>query len=355
MKPAGIILAILGALSLIGAILVPTVVVPSVATGVVASTDSTTYSTAKVKYLDQSKLIAAVGANDPEQAYGNAELDGTRVTQAQQDNEEAKSAGVVVFDTVSTNKIAGTDEVFEPSPGGEAVFAFDPKNSELTNCCGARLGDDTDVNFSGIMPLKFPFNTPKEDVQVFSSDLQAPVDTKFEEVVNEYGMELYRFTQDIPPTQVPGDPLLEVPMDLAKVAVGVFAPSVAPQLDSMPADQPVKLYRFTSQQNEFLVEPKTGQIVDGQLNSVDTARFDGGADDILTVAEVQGGSADVEAGAEEIKSTASLISNAGTLGPIVLGVLGVILLGAGGTMIAKSGKKNQPVTTGSGTTTSGSA
>jgi hypothetical protein len=349
MKPAGIVLAILGALSLLGAILLPTVIVPNVATGVVASTDSTTYSVAKVKYLDQSKLLDAVSANDPEAAYGNAELDGTRVTRAQQDNEEAKSEGVVMFDTVSENKIAGTDEVFEPSPGGEAVFAFDPKNSELVNCCGARLGDNTDVNFSGVMPLKFPFNTPKEDLEIFNTDLQAPVTATFEETVNEFGMELYRFTQVVPATQLPGDPLLEVPLDLAKVAVGVFAPSVAPQLDSLPADQPVKLYQFTSQQNEFLVEPKTGQLVDGSLNSVNTARLDGGADDILTVAEVQGGSGDVEAGAAEIKSTADLIGNAGTLGPIVLGVLGVALLGGGGAMIAKGNKKNLAVTAGQDT------
>lgn len=339
MKPAGIVLAVLGALSLLAAILLPTTIVPNLAVGKVESTDSTTYSTASVKYLDQSKLLAAVAANDPEQAYGNVELDGTRVTQAQQDNEDAKSEGAVVFQTTSTNTIAGTDEVFAASPGGEAVFAFDPKNSELKNCCGARIGDNTDVNFSGVMPLKFPFDTPQADIQVFNTDLQAPVNTKFEEVVNEYGMELYRFTQSIPPTQLPGDPLLSVPMELAKTAVGVFAPAIAPQLDSMPADQPVDLYRFTSAENEFLVEPKSGQIVDGQLNSKDTARFDQGTEDILTVAEIQGQSADVEAGAEEIKASADLIKNAGSTGPIVAGILGVILLGLGGFMAAKGGKK----------------
>ena len=113
----------------------------------------------------------------------------------------------------------------------------------------------------------------------------------------------------------------------------------------MPADQPVALYQFTTQNNEFLVEPKTGQIVDGQLNSKNTARLDQGADDILTVAETQGQSADVEAGAAEIKSTADLLKNAGSTLPIVAGILGVVLLGLGGFMAAKGGKKKEAANT----------
>lgn len=339
MKVTGIILIILGVLLGILGLLAP-VIGATVAVGKVNSTDSTTYSTAKVKVLNKDKLVPAVTANNPALAYDDVNLESTRVTKAVTDNTEANSSGNSVFDTTSVNKIAGTDEVFAASPGGEAVFVFNPSDSQLANCCGARLGDDTNVNFSGIMPLKFPFASPQSDLQVYNTDLQAPVPTKFVGTEEAYGMTLYKYTQSIPATQLPGDALLTVPMSLAKVAVGVFAPDKAALLDTLPQDQPVSLYRFTSQENTFLVEPLSGQIVDGQLTSKDTARLDKGTDDILTVAELAGASSNVEQGAAEIKSSADLLKMVGIATPILL-VLGLILLIVGIVLLVMASKKKK--------------
>lgn len=341
MKPAGIVLAILGVLALIGAIVVPTVVVPAAAVGVVDSTDSTTYTTAEVKYLVESKLTAAVATKNPEAAYANANLASTRTTKSVTDNAEAQSQGLSVFNTTTVNNDAATNQVFEASPGETDVFAFNPTNSELSTCCGANLDGNTDVQFSGIMPLKFPFNTPQSDQQVFSTSIQAPVPTKFEGTTEQYGMELYRFTQNIPPTQVPGKPFLEVPMNLAKLAVGVFAPTLAPQLDTMPQDQPVALYAFVTEQNEFLVEPATGQIVDGKSNSTTTVRLDGGTEDVMLISDIKGASAQVEEGAADIKTAADTLKTGKTTVPIILGILGVILLVVGILLFLKGGNKKK--------------
>jgi len=351
MKITGIILVVLGVLLGILGLVAP-VIGASVAVGKVNSTDSTTYSTAKVKYLNQEKLIAAVTANDPNAAYDTVNLESTRVTKAESGNADAEKQGDSIFNTVSVNKLAGTDTVFTASPGGEAIFAFNPSDSQLINCCGAGTraidpatgqptGDwNTNIDFQGVMPLKFPFASPQDTLQVYNGDLQAPVETKFAGEVEQYGMKLYKYTQSIPPTQLPGKPLLEVPMSLAKVAVGVFAPAQAPLLDSLPQDQNVALYRFTSQENTFLVEPLSGQIVDGQLTNKDTARLNNGDVDILTVAELEGQSANVEEGAAEIKSSADLLALVGIATPILIG-LGVILLIIGIILLVMASRKKK--------------
>lgn len=350
MKPTGIILAILGVLALIGAILVPTVVVPAAAVGVVDSTDSTTYTTADVKYLVQAKLTEAVATKNPDAAYATAELNSTRVTTAVTDNADAQSQGLSVFNTQTVNKDASTDAVFEPSPGETDVFAFNPTNSELSTCCGANLDGNSDVTFSGVMPLKFPFNTAQADVQLFNTALQKPVTATFAGTTEQYGMELYKFTQSIPATQVPGKAFLEVPMGLAKLAVGVFAPALAPELDTMPQDQPVGLYSFVAEENEFLVEPTTGQIVDGKSNSTTTVRLDGGTEDVMLISDIKGASANVEAGAADIKSSADLVKTGKSTVPVILGILGVILLGLGIFLFMKGGKKKAAATAAAGTT-----
>ncbi len=340
MKITGIILAVLGVLALIGAILIPTVAVPAAKIGVVDSTDSTTYSTATAKVLNESKLVAAVAAKDPAQGYDNVNLESTRLTKSVTDNADAQKEGASVFDTKSVNIDTATGQPFPASPGGEAVFAFKPLTSELVNCCGANLGGKT-VNMSGNMPLKFPFNSPKSDLQVFNTDIQAPVTTKYVDTVNQYGMELYRYTQDIPATIIPADkPLISIPKSLAGIAVGVFAPDKAALLNTVPDGQNVDLWRYTSAKNEFLVEPKSGQIVDGHLVNTDTARFKGGTEDILTVAVVDGKSAQVEEGAKDIKASADLLSYA-SMAPWILGIIGLILLVIGILLISKGGKKKK--------------
>lgn len=349
MKPAGIILAILGVLALIGAIVVPTVVVPAAAIGVVDSTDSTTYTTADVKYLVQDKLTEAVATNNPEAAYGNAQLESTRITTSVTDNADAQSQGLSVFNTQTTNTDAATGQVFEPSPGETDVFAFNPTTSELATCCGANLNGNSDVTFSGIMPLKFPFNTPQADQELYVAAIQKPVTATFEGTTEQYGMELYKFRQSFPATQVPGDPFLEVPMNLAKLAVGVFAPNLAPELDTLPQDQPVALYSFVSGESEFLVEPATGQFVDGNVNQVTTVRLDGGTEDVLLVSDIKGASANVEEGAADIKSAADTLKTGKSTVPIALGILGVILLVVGILLVVKAGKKKSAAAAAAGT------
>lgn len=332
MKITGIILAILGVLLGIAAFATPVIGVQA-GVSAVNSTDSTTYGEGTLlRVLNTGKLVAT-----PESPYDeNVPIKSVRVTKADtaaMEQPDAKAQGASIFTTESTTTRTDTNEELSV---GKAVFAFNPENSELINCCGASLGDNTQVDFQGVMPLKFPFGSPQGDVQVFSTTLQAPVTTTFAGEVEQYGMTLYKYTQSIPPTQTPAPPT-SVPAALAKGLVGKLAPELASQV---PDSGNLDMYEFYTAENEFLVEPLTGQIVDGTLKEKTTFRLDGGDKDIVTKVEASAGSADVEKGAADIKSSADQLAMVAMALPILLG-LGFILLVVGIVLIVLGGKKKK--------------
>lgn len=334
MKITGIILAIVGVLAVVAGFIVP-VVGLNAGVSAVNSTDSTTYGTGElVKVLNTGKLVAS-----PSSPYDeNVPVTSVRVTKADtaaMEQQDAKDAGASIFVTDSTTTRTDTNEDLSVS---EATFAFDPTNSELINCCSASLGDNTNVDFQGVMPLKFPFDSPQDTVQVFNTTLQAPVPTEFQDEVQKYDMTLHRYTQTIEPTQTPAPPT-SVPASLAAGLVAQLAPELA---DQVPAEGNIDLYEFYSAENEFLVEPITGQIVEGNLNELTTFRLDGGTQDIVTKVEAIAGSDPerIEEGAAEIKSSADQLAMVTSAAPILLG-LGALLPGVGIVLIVLGGRKKK--------------
>ena len=333
MKALGIVLMVLGAILGIGGLAAP-VVGANAAVGAVNSTDSTTYVSGVLpKLLNTSKVVA-----DPTNPYDlNVPIEQVRVTQANADamaQQDAKDAGASIFNTTATTTRTDTGEELSVS---EAQYAFNPENSELINCCGASVGGNTDVNFSGVMPLKFPFGLAEEDVQIWSDTLQAPVTATFVEKVNEYDMELYKYQISIPVTQTPAAPL-EVP---AGLAVGL-ATQLAPELVSqIPAEGNVGLYDFYTAESTYLVEPLTGQIVDGRTVDKTTLRLDGGTQDIVTKVETDAGSANVEEGAADIKASADQLKLVATATPGGLAAGLVSFLAGLGLTIAGGRKKKR--------------
>ncbi len=324
MRPAGIILIIIGVLAAVAGFAAP-MVAGKLAIDTVNATDTTTSGQGVlVRKLNTSKL-----ASTPEDPYDtNVPIQSTRQTVADTEamaQPDAKSAGATVFSTRSLTKQTDTGEELASS---QATFAFDPESSELINCCGASLGNSTNVNFSGVMPLKFPFDSPQGDVQLFNTTLLKPQAATFAGTVDAYGMSLYRYTQSIPPQQTPAEPT-KVPAALAQGVVGRLAPTLA---DQVPDTGDLALYEWYSAENEYLVEPLTGQIVDGKVADKTTFRLNGGTQDIVTKVETQASSAEVEEGAAQIKQSADLLALVSSLklwllvAAAALVVLGVVLL-----------------------------
>lgn len=341
MKPAGIVLIILGVIAGILAFVAP-VLGAGAAINTVNTTDTTTYVEGTMtKLLNPGKLLSS-----PTNPYDtDVPFKQTRVTKANQEamsQQAAKDAGATIFDTTATTVRTDSGETLTASG---AVYAFDPANSNLQNCCGAKLvatdtaGKESDVqgvNFSGIMPLKFPFGAPQGDLQYFDDTIAGPATAKYAGEESQYGLTMYKYTVDIPPTKTPAAPLA-VPAGLAKAAVGAIAPELA---DKVPAEGNLNLYEWYTAHNEYWVEPLSGQIVNGTSENTTTFRVDGADKDVLTKVSLKGGSTGVEANAADIKSSADQLKMVGMATPILLG-LGVLLLIIGIVLLVMGGKRKK--------------
>jgi len=332
MRPTGIVLLVLGILAAIAGFIAPGVI-NGIAVSTVASTDSTSLGKGTLsQLLNQTKLLS-----DPANPYDtDVPISSTRLTTGQT-TDESNENNAVVFNTENT---VVRDDTGEELSVSKAVFAFDGATSELVNCCGASVGDNTDVQFSGVMPLKWPFNVEQKDYDIFNTTLLAPVTATFVGTKNEYGMELYEFKQSIPATQTPAPPL-SIPAALAAGVVGQLAPQLA---DQVPADGNVELYEFYTAENSFLVDPLTGQIVDGVVDDKTTFRLNGGTEDIVTKVAAVASGADPEASAADIKSSGAPLATAKTLIPVLFG-LAVILAIIGIVLIVRGGRKKADAVT----------
>lgn len=252
-----------------------------------------------LKLLNTGKLVST-----PTNPYDeNIPVESVRVTRLDLEamaGQDARDADATILDSESTTIRSDTDEELSAS---ELVYAFTAADSQLINCCGARLGDETNVDFQGVMPLKFPFNTPQAPIELFNPTLQTALAADFLEETEDYGMTLYRFSQSIPPTQTPAPPT-KVPAALAKSIVGALAPGLSTRV---PTSGDLELYEFYAAENEFLVEPRTGAIVDAQFKEKTTFRLDGGTQDIVTKVEAEVRPTFVEEGAAVVKESAEAL------------------------------------------------
>lgn len=271
-----------------------------------------------VKQLDIAKFAA--GAADP-YFPENTPLISTRYTRgdvlaAEQD--PAKSDGLAIYDTFSrTNAEDG-----RLITAGQSRYAFNRKDSQLANCCGANVGGKT-VNFSGIMPLKFPFFLKEQTYDMWDDQLQATAPAVFQAKEDHEGLSTFRFSQVIPPTQVPGSEM-KVPAKIVK----------------LPGSGDVTISQYYENSSVFWVDPVTGQIVDGETTPTVTFRGPDGTTDLATALQVKAGSdpARVPQGAKDIKAKADQLTLITTTLPIVFLILGIILAVIGWLM-AKSGAK----------------
>ena len=228
--------------------------------------------------------------------------------------------------TVRGDVAAGDDEravydvfvkIIDPDKPGEGEeqlvsantdrVAFDRSTSEAINCCDENLNGEP-TQHEGI-EYKFPFNTEQKTYQYFDTSIAEATDMNFVQESELEGLTVFEFEQVIEPTKIAE---LDVPGDL----IGSDEASV--QVD-----------RFYSNVRHVWVEPLSGVIVRGTENQLSTLR-DGG-EDVLTITEVDLAFSDATVKAqaetaEEVRSSAAVVT---TVGPIGAAVLGLVLLALG--------------------------
>ena len=297
--------------------------------------DSTTTATGTIiKKLNPSKISQFPNVYDENIPAIQTRYTVGDVQAAEQ--EEAKSQNLAIYNTFyRVNPASNPGELLLAS---QARYAFNRNTSQLVNCCGANSNDKT-VNFTGVVPLKFPFNPPQSTVQVWDDTLQTTLPYEYvgtKDVLGTPGVEYKNVT---PPTQVPGDkPFITLP----NKTVG------------LPGNGNVDLYEFQSYDNTLVVNPTTGQAITGVSKLGTTLRTKGGDKDIVTVSQAEFTGDISQKGADDIAALGDQLNLISKTLPIVSAILGIILIIIGALLLRRK-KDLAPATAGGASTGGGTA
>ena len=290
-RRVGLVLAGLGTCLIVFAVLMPTWVSSRVLKFPLNEYATATLTASNASYFSPTKLTELTGVN-------------MEATYTIKGNAAAGSSSTAVWNQFisvydQTNKL--------PFQTMTRTMAFDRRTAQLINCCGSNVNGDSSVEQSGIVGYVFPIGTQQQTYNVFDTSLNKPMPFDFAGTNTVNGIQAYRFTEVVSPTQngtqvVPGS---LVNMTQASV--------VLPQYYEM---------RLT-----YWIDPDTGALLNATQHETLTLRNPQGVPALLlfdanlamTPASVNG----LVALDNSQRSKMTLVT---TILPLVTGIVGVILL-----------------------------
>jgi hypothetical protein len=186
--------------------------------------------------------------------------------------------------------------------------AFDPRTAEAVSCCGEHV-DGKPTKHSGLS-YKFPFGTEKKTYQFFDTTLKKALPAEFDGEDTVEGVEVYRFVQRIKPTTI----------------ASLAAPG---RLVGKPNELLVPVEQTYANVRTMWVEPRTGVIVNGQEEQLQTLHTADGTDTAVLEATLRFTDEtrrDSAATAADARSKAVLL---GVTAPVTLLVVGLVLFVVG--------------------------
>jgi hypothetical protein len=193
-------------------------------------------------------------------------------------------------------------------------YAFNRRTGQLSNCCGASVNDSTQIRQSGI-GLFWPIGTKKQTYSVFENNSMKAWPAYYVRETKDTGVQTYEFTQHVPATVV--DVMSGVPTSL----LGISGPS-----------RNVVANRYYEATNTFWVDPRTGVLVDEQVQAHSYLQEANGQGHLNAVSlDLRMDQSSRQSLASQANKNAASITMVSVLGPLALGVLGIINLLAGTT------------------------
>jgi hypothetical protein len=187
--------------------------------------------------------------------------------------------------------------------------AFNRRTAQLTNCCGATLGDSTSARQRGI-GVFWPIGTQKQTYLVFDANAGRAFPAQFRGVTSVDGVMAYKFTQHIPSVLV--EQRAGVPANLLGL----------PQSDGS-----IVANRFFTGDNTFEVDPRTGVVMFAQERIVSVLHNQEGQGNLLAVSvNLKMSKSSSSSLVALANKEAMMIMAVRVLGPVGLGVLGFILI-----------------------------
>ena len=284
-RDVGAVLAGLGTLLIVMAVVLPTYIVGQVVKFPLSEYETATLTGTGMSYFSATKVATVTGVD-------------VRATYTIKGDPVAGSSSTAVWNEFSyvydtTNK--------QPVQMMTRRFAFDRKSAELVNCCGANVNGNSHVKQSGVVGYVFPMNTQPKTYQVFDTTLNKPVPFTYAGIATVGGIKTYKFVEDVPPTKIGFSPLSSTQPEYYQIHLTYWVDPDTGALLNVNEDQKV-----------FLRDPATGAQT--------TVLF--GGDLQATPASV----AQIVKLDSDGRNKLSLLS---TILPIVIGIIGAAALIAG--------------------------
>jgi hypothetical protein len=185
-RVTGLILAGLGVVLIVAAVLLPTVVSSQIVKFPLGETTTATLAGTGVTYFSSVKLTEKTDVS-------------VRATYTIKGDAAAGNSSIAVWDE--------TASVYDVTNGllvnsMTRRFAFNRRTAGLVDCCGANVNGDSAIRQTGLVGYVFPFGTQKKTYQVFDTTLGRTAPFVYSGTADTDGIGTYVFTENVPPTQV---------------------------------------------------------------------------------------------------------------------------------------------------------
>jgi hypothetical protein len=195
-RVTGFIIAGLGVLLILAAILLPTWVSSQFIKFPLSENQTAVLQAGNASYFSAATFHEVTGAT-------------VQATYAIKGDPGKGSSSVAVWvQTSSVSDITNHRSIQQTT----RTFAFDRRTGQLVDCCGASVNGNTKIRQTGYSGVVFPFGTQKQTYQVFDTTLDRPLPFVYSGTATVGGIQTYVFVENVPSTQfatqeVPGSML----------------------------------------------------------------------------------------------------------------------------------------------------
>jgi hypothetical protein len=180
-RVVGLVLAGLGAALIVFAVLMPTYVSSRVLKFPLNEYETATLTASNVSYFSPTKLTELTGVN-------------MEATYTLKGNAAAGSSSTAVWNEFTyvydeTNKL--------PFQTLTRTFAFNRRNAQLIDCCGANVNGDSSIRQTGYVGYVLPIGTQKQTYDVFDANLNRPVPFTYAGTGTVDGIQTYKFVENV--------------------------------------------------------------------------------------------------------------------------------------------------------------
>jgi hypothetical protein len=293
-RVVGLVLAGLGTCLIVFAVLMPTYVSSRVLKFPLNEYETATLTGGNVSYFSPAKLTELTGVN-------------MEATYTLKGNAAAGSSSTAVWNEFTyvydeTNKL--------PFQTLTRTFAFNRRNAQLIDCCGANVNGDSSIRQTGYVGYVLPIGTKKQAYDVFDANLNKPMPFAYEGTGTVNGIQTYKFVENVPATQ-------NGTQTLPGSLVGQSQASVT-------------LPQYYQNVVTYWIDPETGALLNVSEDEKLTLQNSAGAQALLLLdANLSATQPSINRVVAQDNSERSKVSLVSTILPLVTGILGVILLVVG--------------------------